>query len=390
MNTLTPLKQIKVLDLTALLPGPYCTMLLATLGAQVIKVENPKSGDLMRVMSPGAFRYLNGQKDLLCLDLKNPRGRKIFLDLAAGCDVLVEGFRPGVAARLGVDFESVAKVNGSIIYCTLSGYGHSGPYSNLPGHDINYMGVAGLLSISGDPSSGKPESPSGPQYSDLAGSLFGANAILAALVGRGESREAQFLDVSLAESTAMLMMPRYLDYLEKGRPPKREFMARGPYGVFETRDGRFLTLGIVEDHFWANFCQVVGWSDLAADPELRGWDARNRQAERLKPLLEEIFKSRDLREWLEVLTAADVPVAPVHGLDEWTQDPQFLARGFFKSASDAAEQVTRMPHFPVPGLGRSAQDSPREMPLGRDTEKWLLAKGLDPKEIESLREQRVI
>ena len=390
MNTFTPLQQIKVLDLTALLPGPYCTMLLAAMGAQVFKVENPNNGDLLRVMAPGVFEYLNAHKNLLSLDLKKQRGREIFLDLAADCDVLVEGFRPGVSARLGVDFDSVAQVNNSIIYCSLSGYGHSGPYAGLPGHDINYMGVAGLLSISGDPFSGKPEYPSGPQYSDLAGSLFAANAILAALVGRSQGGEARFLDVSMTESTAMLMMPRYLEYLEKGRPPKQEFMARGPYGVFGTKDGKFLTLGIVEDHFWANFCRAAGLPDLADDPELQGWDARNRQAGHLKPLLEETFKNRDREQWLEILTAADVPVAPVHGMDEWIGDPQLLARGFFAPATDPAGLLARMPHFPVPGLGRPVSDSIREIPLGRDTEKWLSVKGFDPRKIASLREQKVI
>lgn len=373
-----------------MLPGPYCTMMLAALGARVLKVENTAGGDMMRTMSPKSFEYLNAQKTLLTLNLKKRRGVEILLDLVASCDVVLEGFRPGVAARLGVDFESLKKANSSLIYCSLSGYGQTGPYSRLPGHDVNYMGVAGLLSISGEPSSGRPEYPYGPQYADLTGSLFAANAILAALVGRGECREAQFLDVSMAESTAMLMMPRFLNYLEKDRPAKREFMARGPYGVFETRDGKFLTLGIVEDHFWSNFCQVAGLSDLAEDPEFKGWEARNRQADRLKPILEEIIKRRDREAWLEILVGADVPVAPVHDLDEWTEDPQFLARGFFNTARDTADLTTQMPHSPIPGLGRKAQDSPQEMPLGRDTEKWLLAKGFDPKEIDSLREQKII
>lgn len=390
MKAHAPLKQIKVLDLTALLPGPYCTMLLAALGAQVRKVESPRGGDLMRGMSPGAFAYLNAQKQLLSLDLKSRRGREIFLDLAADCDVLVEGFRPGVSTRLGVDFDSVVQANGSIIYCSLSGYGQDGPYAGLPGHDINYMGVAGVLAISGDPASGKPEFPSGPQYSDLAGSLFAANAILAALVGRGQNGESQFLDVSLAESTAMLMMPRYLDYLARGRPPKGEFMARGPYGVFEARDGKFLTLDIVEDHFWGNFCRAAGLPELAHDPELQGWDARNRQAARLSPLLTEVFKQRDREQWLAILSAADVPVSPAHGLDEWTEDPQFRARGFFSPASEEADPASRMPRFPVPGMGGPASDAPGGMVLGRDTEAWLLSRGLDPQEVAALREQKII
>ena len=379
-----------VMDLSTLLPGPYCTMLLAALGARVLKLENPDGGDLMRVMSPSGFEYLNAQKELLSLDLKNPRGREMFLDLAADCDVVVEGFRPGVAGRLGVDFAAVSLVNPSVVYCSMSGYGQYGPYTHLPGHDINFMGVAGLLSISGEPSSGRPEYPYGAQYSDLMGAMFAANAILAALLGRDSRKEARFLDVSLTESTAMLMMPRYLDFLGRGCPAKEEFMARGPYGVFECRDHQFLTLGIVEDHFWANFCRVAGLPHLADDPQLQGWASRNRQGERLRPLLQKTFMSKDRATWLELLTAADVPVAPVHDLRAWTQDPQMLARGFFLPADGPQELMAQAPRFPVPGMGRGRQDSPQTTTLGRDTAKWLLARGVEPEEIASLKEQKII
>lgn len=386
----SPLRGIKVLDLSTLLPGPYCTMLLAALGAQVLKVENPGGGDFMRSMSPGLFQYLNASKDLLTLDLKSQRGREIFLDLAADCDVLVEGFRPGVVARLGVDFDSLKRGNHSIIYCSLSGYGQDGPYANLPGHDLNYMGVAGLLSISGEPVSGRPEYPYGPQYADLMGAMFASNAILAALVGRTPGSPPRFLDVSLAESTAMLMMPRYLEFMSRDCPPKKEFMARGPYGVFECRDHKFLTLAIVEDHFWVNFCQAAGLSHLAEDPELRGWASRNQQAGRLRPILQETFKAKDRQDWLELLTQADVPVSPAHDLNEWTRDPQMLAREFFLPAGNPEETAAQAPRFPVPALGRGRQDSPREAVLGRDSEKWLLELGIEAKEIDSLREEKII
>ncbi|BEQ14763.1 CaiB/BaiF CoA transferase family protein [Desulfoferula mesophila] len=349
MEGYAPLSDIKILDLSALLPGPYCTMLLAAMGAQVLKVENPRGGDLMRRMSPGSFEYLNCQKELISLDLKSSRGRDLFLSLASECQVLVEGFRPGVADRLGVDFDSVAAAVPGIIYCSISGYGQDGPYKDLPGHDLNYMGLTGVLSISGDPNSGRPEFPSGPQYSDLAGSLFAVNAILAALIGQGKSREARWLDVSIAEATGMLIMPRYLEYLERGKPSKEAFMARGPYGVFQTLDGKYLTLGIVEDHFWVNFCRAAGLEELAVDPELQGWQARNRHAARVKPILERVFQTRSREDWLKTLIAADVPVAPLHDLDQWAQDPQLLARGFFGPGQEE-KLFASLPHFPVPAM----------------------------------------
>ncbi|BEQ14430.1 CaiB/BaiF CoA transferase family protein [Desulfoferula mesophila] len=389
MQDYRPLRGIKILDLSALLPGPYCTMLLASLGAQVLKVESPQGGDSMRRMSPKTFEYLNAQKDLISLDLKNPRGRELFLDLAATCDVLLEGFRPGVAARLGVDFDPVSQANPSIIYCSLSGYGQDGPYASWPGHDLNYMGIAGVLSISGNPNSGRPEFPSGPQYSDLAGSLFAANAILAALLGRASDPGARFLDVSMSESTGMLVMPRYMEFLHRGNPPKEVFMARGPYGVFQARDGKYLTLGIVEDHFWQNFCRAAGLDELAEDPELQGWLARNQQAARLIPLLEQVFQGKDREEWLRLLSDADVPVAPVHDLDQWTSDPQLIERGFFGPKQE--ESGTEVfPRFPVPGMGRRGSGEIQGLAVGRDTGKWLQERGLTSKEIDSLREQMII
>lgn len=390
MEKFAPLHKIKVLDLTVLLPGPYCTMLLAGLGAQVIKVERPEGGDLMRQMAPEAFHYLNGQKNFLTLDLKHPLGKEVFLKLVASCDVVVEGFRPGVAAKLGVDFASVRKANRSIIYCSLSGYGQDGPYAHLPGHDINYMGVAGLLAISGDPSSGHPEYPYGPQYADLMGAMFGASSIMAALVDRVQDRRAQYLDVSLAESTAMLMMPRYVEFMSRGRPSKQQFMSRGPYGVFETRDHKFLTLGIVEDHFWDNFCRAAELPELSQDPTLRGWDARNRQAGRLRPLLEKVFRERDCQDWLERFVAADVPVAPVNSLDDLARDPQFLARGFFRPSPKSEDAAAGLPRFPLRDTDRRVGASAPETPLGRDTDRWLSDLGMGLDAIDSLREHKVI
>ena len=349
-----------------------------------------RPGDFFRAMQPDSFKYLNGNKELVSLNLKTARGREVFLRLAADCDAVVEGFRPGVAARLGVDFDAAAKANPSIVYCSISGYGHSGPSAGVPGHDLNYMGASGMLSISGDPASNKPEYPHGPQVSDLAGSLFAANSILAALLGRGPDSGPRFLDVSLAESAAMIMMPRYLEFLFQGRPSKEDFMTRGAYGVYQAADGKYLALGIVEDHFWDNFCREAGLEELASDPGLRGWHARNKQARRLRPILEKVFKTRDRDQWLEVLVRADVPVSAVHDLNQWRQDPQFLARGFFPQDADDARPMDGLPRYPVPQMGRQSRERDGDMPVGRDTEKWLSAIGVEQERIDALRADGVI
>ena len=256
----TPLKGIRVLDCTNLLPGPYCTMMLAELGAEVIKVERTGDGDPVRKTMPLAFNYLNRDKKLITLDLKHHKGRALFKEIAKDMDVLVEGFRPGVTKRLGIDFDSIKAVNPSIIYCSISGYGQDGPYVKLPGHDINYQGLSGLFSVSGDPESG-PEYPYGFQTADLTGSLFALVSIQAALLGRSRETSAVFLDVSMTESITMLMLPRFLEYIERGRPPKAKFMGRGPYGIFETKDGKYISLGVVEDHFWYNLCGALGFDE---------------------------------------------------------------------------------------------------------------------------------
>ena len=379
------------MDLTALLPGPYCTMLLAAMGAKVLKVENPKSGDPDAPDAPGAFEYLNAQKELLNLDLKSGEAARYSWPWPRSATWWWRASAPAWPPAWGVDFDSLAQANGSInlllpfrlrpkrALCRAAG----------PRHQPHGRGGA-FWPFPGSPPSGKPEYPYGPQYSDLVGALFGANAILATLLGRGPDSEACFLDISLTESAGMLVMPRYLDFLQRGRPGKEEFMRRGPYEVFETRDHKFLTLGIVEDHFWVNFCQAAGLPELAYDPDLQGWDARNRRAGRLKPLLEEAFKKRDRADWLELLSAADVPAAPVHGMEEWASDPQLLSRGFFRPATEGGDSMAAMPRLPLPGLGGPAQGADPEMPQGRDTEKWLLAQGMNPQEIASLREQKII
>lgn len=385
-----PLENITVLDCSVLLPGPYCTMMLAELGADVIKIERPGSGDSLRIVNPGSFQYLNGNKKLITMDLKSEKGRDLFLKLAADAQVVIEGFRPGVVKRLGIDFDAVKKVNPSVIYCSISGYGQTGPYANLPGHDINYMGLTGLLSICGDPESGRPEYPGGFQVADLSGAMFALTSILAALLRPKDSATALLLDVSMTESLSMLMMPRFLEYLGQGKPSKEVFMGRGPYGVFETRDGKYLTLGVVEDHFWLNLCKTLKLDDLASDTTLRGWVARNRNRHKILPRLKAAFMERDFDSLMENLSKADVPVSPVHSLDGWTDDPQFRYRGFYPDAVDGGVEHEGLTRFPVKGLSRARGGEGEDPILGKDTDAVLSKIGLGRDDIRILREEKVL
>lgn len=359
------LDRTSVLDCTTLLPGPYCTMVLAELGAEVIKVERPGKGDLLRDMWPECFRYLNGHKKLITLDLKREEGRNTLLRLASKAHVFVEGFRPGIAAELGIDFDAFKKVNPSIIYCSISGYGQDGPYARLPGHDINYQGLSGLLSISGDPEAG-PEFPCGFGVADLSGSMFALISILAALLRSDSYSTAIHLDISITESLGMLMIPGFLEFVGRGRPPKAEFRGRGPYGIFETRDRKYLTLGVVEDHFWVNLCKALGLNDLASDRAFNSWQSRNMNRGRIVPRLRGAFKEDDLGSWIEKLRKMDVPVAPVLDFNNWMDDPQFVHRGFIPKTEKGTVDVENLRRFPIASLSRRQDDKEQPLTLGRD------------------------
>ncbi|MDY7036704.1 MAG: CaiB/BaiF CoA-transferase family protein [Thermodesulfobacteriota bacterium] len=383
------LEEITVLDCSVFLPGPYCTMMLAELGANVIKVERVSSGDPVRAGTPAFFRYLNGNKKLVTLDLKKKRGVEIFLELAKRSDVVVEGFRPGVVKRLGIDFETVKEVNPSIIYCSISGYGQTGPYAHIPGHDINYLGPAGILGISGDPESG-PDFSHGFQVADISGAMFALSSILAALLRSIESSPAVYLDVSMTESAAMWALPRFLEYMDRGKPSKAELMARGSYGVFETRDGQYLTLGVIEENFWASLCNILGFDDLARDTSLKGWIPRNLQRERIVPRLKKAIKEKDLDYWLEKFLEADIPASPVKDFNNWMHDPQLKYRRFLTVDDHGEVDLNRMKRFPVNSLTRPDCTTEEEPSLGKDTSTVLQGIGLSQEDVHLLKEDKII
>ncbi|MCD6185987.1 MAG: CoA transferase [Deltaproteobacteria bacterium] len=388
--TYAPLKNIRVLDCSTLIPGPYCTMMMAEMGAEVIKVERAVTGDGMRVAIPGCFDYLNGNKSFVTLNLKDKKGLSLFMKIAEQVDVIVEGFRPGIAKRLGIDFDSVKKINPSIIYCAISGYGQSGPYTNMPSHDINFQGLAGLLSISGNPDA-EPEFPDGFQVADLSASMFALASILAALNGKASRIETEtpdpvYLDISISETMAMLMMPRYFEYTSRNNPPKSNFMGRGPYGVFETQDKKYITIGVVENNFWLNLCNVLGFDDLTSDKSLNTWLSRNQAREKIVPRLKEAIKKQDSEYWLKVFTEADVPVAPINDFENWMDNPQFKYRKFFPGTAD--KKTFR--RFPVDNLIFDDTNESVKAELGKDNIKILSKLGLSKEEIDILKKEKTI
>jgi crotonobetainyl-CoA:carnitine CoA-transferase CaiB-like acyl-CoA transferase len=293
-----PLSGIKVVDFSMFVPGPFCSAILADLGAEVIKIEAPR-GDPGRGYVPAQFRMENRNKRSLALDLKKPGSAEVVERLARHADIVLEGFRPGVAKRLKIDFESLSLFNSKIIYCSISGYGQTGPWRERPGHDVNYVAAAGALAFSGQWL--KAPVRSSLPLADMSGGAFAGIAVLAALHHRNSTGKGSYLDLSLFESAFFWAAMRHS--LDPHADPRAHIFPVND--VFETADGRRLTLGILEEHFWENFLKVA--------PELRdarfATDALRRQhGDELSSRLEKVMKTRPADEWLRLLEDNDVPV----------------------------------------------------------------------------------
>lgn len=379
---------VKVLDLTRLLPGATCTMLLADLGADVLKIEQPGAGDYNRAFEPihkkesGSFLLLNRNKRSLTLDLKSEAGKRIFRRLVEDADVVVEGFRPGVMQRLGLDYDALREINRRVIVCAISGFGQTGPLREASGHDINYMALAGALQLFGTPKTG-PIVP-GLSIADVGGgSLMAVYGILAALLSRHTSGEGQFIDVSMFDGLATWLAYHGADHLFAGIEPKggeRSFIGSAPcYNVYRCGDGRHLSLGIIEARFWTAFCKLIGREDWLADQ----WPEGKAAAIQFRAL-GELFSSRPMAEWVSALAAADIPVAPVNTLAEAFAHPQAVARELLYHCEHPVEGTIPQLGFPVKFSGTPAMHRLAPPLLGQHTREVLAGIGFSGDEIDAL------
>ncbi|MFV0512121.1 MAG: CaiB/BaiF CoA transferase family protein [Jhaorihella sp.] len=330
-----PLHGLRVVDLSELLPGPYAAKILGDLGASVVKIERP-GGDGALSLSPTLYKVLNKGKDRQEIDLKSEMGRDAFKGIVAQADVLIEAYRPGVAARLGIDHETLLDLNPRLIYAAITGYGQTGPDAQRPGHDINYLARAGVLAISGQPD-GAPGYDFGLPVADLAGSMFAVTSIMAAYIQRQETGLGQFLDVSISNSTAYWMTPRMglfsgpeaLD----AREAKLAILSRPAYGIFETSDGAYITIAAVEDKFWT---ALVGILDLpfADDPRLGSYPERQTHAAEINSVIGARILKRPAAEWDGIFGSIDIPFALV-------QSPQDT------EGPDNGGQAGSGAHYPV-------------------------------------------
>jgi crotonobetainyl-CoA:carnitine CoA-transferase CaiB-like acyl-CoA transferase len=297
---------ITVLDLTRLLPGPLATQWLADMGATVIKVEEPERGDYMRTLNPVAFPMVNRGKKSLALNLKTQRD--LFYKLAERCDVLIEGFRPGVMERLGCGWETLRGRNPRLVYAAITGYGYEGPYRDLAGHDINYLSIAGVLEGIGA-ANGPPVLPS-VQIADIAGgSMQAVMGILAALFARERTGEGQFIDASMTHGSALLLQVP-LGLVASGHMPGRgDELLSGRYAcynIYEARDGRYVAVGALEEKFWATLCGALGCEEFIPDQFAEG----ERRLEIIRGIAQ-IFRTRDAEQWFEQLRGMDACVTPI-------------------------------------------------------------------------------
>ena len=386
-----PLQGLRVLDLSRLLPGPYATLVLADLGADVVKLEDPGGGDYLRWMPPlagqqsGWFHALNRNKRSMALDLRRPEGPGVVLRLARRFDVLVESFRPGLMDRLGVGYQDLARENPRIVLCSISGYGQDGPYRDRAGHDIDYVALAGVLAVNGPPE--RPV-PLGVQVADVAGGSWPAVAgILAALLGRAVSGRGAHVDIAMAEGAlAMLALQQgaadaRATPLRRGREPLNGGSAC--YGVYRAKDGGFVALGALEPKFFQAFCEAAGRPELA-ERQFDGEGAGPRAE------VEAIFASRTRAEWGEFAARHDVCVMPVLEGDEPRQDPQVVHRRSFVEVETPWEGRA-MPGIASPVRIRGAEAPLRPAPrIGADTDAVLAECGFEAGEVAALRSAGVL
>ncbi|RJQ75209.1 MAG: CoA transferase [Desulfobacteraceae bacterium] len=373
---------ITVLEMALQYPGPYCSTLLAGLGAEVIKVEMPGTGDAAR-RRPAFFDAINRSKSSIALDLKRAGGKEILYRLIQRCDVVTEGFRPGVAARLGIGYATLSAMNPRLIYCSITGFGQKGPYSDLPGHDLNYMALAGMLQSFQDPQ-GDPIMP-GVAIADLSAGMFAAIGILAALTARSTSGRGQHVDVCMLDGLLSWMGTNLSMYADTGQIRKTRDAG---YGLFTTADGKLLALGIAhENWFWDRLCKAAGLEELAGIPAAE----RNlRRPELIKPL-QDVLRRKTRAEWLQLLKDADVPATPVQDLSDVMEDPHVKMR-------DMAEVVTGPQGRRSVRVGFPVKFSPGEPPrpksavpaLGEQTEEILKTLGYREEDIAHFRNEGVI
>ena len=379
---------LKILDASRLLPAALCTQMLADLGAEVLKVEEPGRGDYQRTFPPmgkvdsGTFLLCNRNKQSITLNLKSEEGKAVFKKLAAEADVVVEGFRPGVMKRLGLDYETLKAINPRLIYCAVSGFGQDGPYKMVAGHDLNYMGIIGALPLFG--MAGGPPMVPGLLTADIGGgSLMAAYGILAALLARQATGQGQLVDVSMMDGAMSFIAYHASEPLFGDIDPKGgEYRNTGGapcYSIFRCKDGNYVTLGALEEHFWERFCDAAGVPELKTDQFPDG-EARSRQFEQL----DHVFEQRTRAQWVDLFFKHDIPGGPVNTMREAFEDPHVKAREMVMHVDHPVEGRIPQLGFPVKFSGTPGRITSPPPTLGQHTNAVLERLGYSSEQIAAM------
>jgi crotonobetainyl-CoA:carnitine CoA-transferase CaiB-like acyl-CoA transferase len=396
VTTAGPLDGIRVLDLTSQLAGPYCAMILGDLGADVVKIERPERGDDARAMSPrlagesAPFMLFNRNKRSVTLDLKTDEARAIARRLAERSDVVIENWRPGTAARLGLGWPELSSVNPRLVYCSISGFGQTGPYAARGGFDRIAQGMSGVMSINGEEDG--PPLPIPLPIADIGSGMFAAIGVLAALHARGRTGRGQLVDTSLLETPIAWSVYEAAEYFATGEVPRR--LGRGhrtsaPYQVFRTADG-WINLGGGAPGFWPPICRVLGVPELVDDPRFATPASRVANRKALEAVLEPRFATAPTAVWIERLEAAGVPAGPVVTYDQVFQDPHVLARAMVVEVDHPRAGRTKTLGVPIK-LSATPAGIRRPAPLlGQHTDEVLGELGYDADAIRNLKARNIV
>jgi len=388
---------VKVLDLSRILTGPYCTMMMADLGAEVVKVEAPGVGDDTRQWGPpfisGESTYflsVNRNKQSITLNLKHPDGQSVFLDLVRWADVLVENFRPGTLEKLGFSYERLREQNPGLIYCSISGFGNSGPYRLKPGYDVLAQAMGGMMGVTGY--EGGPPIKAGMSVADIGAGMFAAFGIMAALFSRQQTGRGQVVDTSLLEGQVAWHTYLATGYLAAGKGPRKLGSAHpsiAPYQALRCKDGDFI-VAVGNDALWQKFCQALGLEQLGADPRWTTNPARASGRDELIPLIEAEIADSTVAELVALCELIGVPAGPIYGLEQVYTDPQVLAR----------EMVVEVDHptvgpFKMTGIPYKLSETPGKIKsppplLGQHTDQVLKSLGYSEEQVKSMRQNGAI
>jgi crotonobetainyl-CoA:carnitine CoA-transferase CaiB-like acyl-CoA transferase len=393
-----PLKGVRVLDLTRVLAGPFCSMTLSDLGAEVVKVEIPGTGDDTRAFPPfvggesSYFMSVNRGKKSVTLNLKEAAAREALHRIAARCDVFLENYRPGVTERLGIDYATLRKVNPRLVYCSISSFGQTGPYNQWPGYDLIVQGMGGLMGLTGEP--GRPPVRVGMAVTDIGAGMYAVIGILAALRTRESTGEGQYIDVSMLDGSVSWMTYAGGNYFATGKNPPRMGSAHPsivPYQGFECGDGRHLLVACGNDRLWEMMCDAIGLKGMKVDLRFTSNELRVANRGVLLPMLEAEFLRKPRDEWMAALQAVGFPCAPVYLLDELFSDPQVIERGMVREVEHpTAGRIKQVgPVLKMSGNPCVMGDAPPT--LGQHTDQVLreLA-GYNESEIKALHEKGAV